>query len=358
MRICIVAPSLQMGGVERASTTLANYLARKENEVYFMPIFPHPHFFSLHHSIKVCEPNFNRKSLQTLKSIRWLRTEVRRINPDIVLAFNNIYGSLVIFALLGTRYKICTSDRSSPLFKWPWKINAINRIAFNLRPPDGIISQTAIAAHYSRARLRGAFKQAIIPNALRYVQEYEVQRKKIVLAVGRLGDPLKGFDRLIEAFAKIRGNEWKLVFAGGDEDGEYLKKQATELGLAQRVEFLGKVKEIDKVYAEAGMFVIPSRSEGFPNALCEAMAAGLPCISFNFTAGPSDIISNGVDGILVENANIDVLAAEMQRLMESESLRNELGANARKIRNRLHEDIIGEKVLKFLKNVAGSDDAE
>lgn len=356
MRICIVAPSLQMGGVERASTTLANYLAREGNDVHFLPVFPHPQFFALHHSIEISEPGFNRKSLEMFKSVCWLRAEIKRINPDVVLAFNNIYGALVIFALLGTRYKICTSDRSSPLFKWPWKINFVNRIAFNLRPPDGIISQTAIAAHYSRARLRGPFKQVIIPNALRPIQDYAIPRRKIILAVGRLGDSQKGFDRLIEAFAKIPANGWKLVFAGGDEDGGYLKKQAAELGVIQSVEFLGKVKEIDRVYAEAGIFVIPSRSEGFPNALCEAMAAGLPCISFNFTAGPSDIITHGLDGILVEDGNVNALAAEIQRLMDSETLRNELGANARQIKNRLREDLIGERVLDFLKELAETND--
>lgn len=356
MRVCIVAPSLQMGGVERASTTLANYLAREGNDVHFLPVFPHPHFFTLHHSISICEPDFNRKSLQTFKSICWLRAEIKRINPEIVLAFNNMYGALTIFALLGTRYKICTSDRSSPFFKWPWKIDVVVRIAFGLRPPDGIISQTSIAARYSRARLRGAFKQVVIPNALRHIQAFDIQRKKIILAVGRLGDPLKGFDRLIQAFSKIPDNGWKLVFAGGDEEGYYLRKQATELGVIQRVVFLGKVKDIDRVYAEAGMFVIPSRSEGFPNALCEAMAAGLPCISFNFTAGPSDIISDGVDGILVEDGNIDALAAEMQRLMASEVLRNELGSNARQIKNRLSDDIIGAKVLDFLKELVVAND--
>jgi GalNAc-alpha-(1->4)-GalNAc-alpha-(1->3)-diNAcBac-PP-undecaprenol alpha-1,4-N-acetyl-D-galactosaminyltransferase len=350
MRICIVAPSLQMGGVERASSTFANYLAQS-NEVYFLPVFPHKHFFELDNSIAIRQPEFNKKSLQTWRSIRWLRKEIKRIDPQVVFAFNNIYGALTIMALLGTRYKICISDRSSPLFKWPWKIEFFNRIVFYLRPPDGVMSQTSIAAFYTRKRLRGSFKQVVIPNALRPVKEYQIQKKLIILAVGRLGDPLKGFDRLIHAFAKVDKKEWTLAFAGGDDDGQHLKNLALNLGILDHVKFFGKIKDMDRVYAEAGIFVIPSRSEGFPNALCEAMAAGLPCISFNFTAGPSEIISHGVNGILVEDGNIDAMTEQIQRLIESESLRMHLGANAKQIRDRFDENKIGQEVLNFLKSV-------
>lgn len=356
MKICIVAPSLQMGGVERASSTIANYFARADEEVDFLCVFPHQFFFELHESVKTRKPEFNQKSLQMWKSIWWLRKEIKRIDPQVVLAFNNIYGALTILALLGTNYKICTSDRSSPLFKWPWKIHLFNKLVFYLSPPDGVISQTAIAAHYTKKRVRGTFKQIVIPNAVRHVQEFAVEREKIVLAVGRLGDYLKGFDRLIRAFALVKDKEWKLVFAGGNEDGGHLKKIASDLNIIDRLEFLGKVKDIDRIYAKSGIFVIPSRSEGFPNALCEAMAAGLPCISFDFIAGPADIISNEVNGILVENGNEMALAEQIQRLIESNDLRLKLGTNARQIRSRLNEDLIGRQYLDFLKALASNNE--
>ena len=74
--------------------------------------------------------------------------------------------------------------------------------------------------------------------------------------------------------------------------------------MIRRIKFLGKVEEIDKCYAYAGMFVIPSRSEGFPNALAEAMTAGCCCVTFDFVAGPRDIITNNINGIIVENKNM------------------------------------------------------
>src|SRR5690606_2343592 len=135
--------------------------------------------------------------------------------------------------------------------------------------------QTAIAATYQKKIYGEKIPIRVIPNALRPVTLYpEIRRKKWILAVGRFGDPLKGFDRLIKAFSKIHAHDWYLVFAGGDRDGEALKTLANELGVLERVLFLGKVIDLDRIYAEAGIFVIPSRSEGFPNALCEALAAG------------------------------------------------------------------------------------
>jgi GalNAc-alpha-(1->4)-GalNAc-alpha-(1->3)-diNAcBac-PP-undecaprenol alpha-1,4-N-acetyl-D-galactosaminyltransferase len=351
MKICIVAPSLRMGGVERASSTLANRFVSEGHQVHFLPIITHEHFFALDQAIQISEPNFNARSLRVWRTIRWLRKVICQSKPDIVLAFNNIYGALAVAALAGTRYKVCVSDRSSPFFKWPWKLDYFTRLIFFFRPPDAVISQTSIAAEFTRKRIRGRYKQTVIPNPLRAPKLHETSRKKIILAVGRLSDYLKGFDRLVVAFSKVDALGWRLVFAGGD-DNEQLKALAQQHGVSHNIDYLGAVKDMDKVYSEAGIFVIPSRSEGFPNALCEAMAAGIPCISFDFVAGPSDIITNGVDGILVENGNIDSMADQIQRLITSNDLRKKLGENAKNIRSRLNENVVGQQFLDFLSSVA------
>ena len=192
-------------------------------------------------------------------------------------------------------------------------------------------------------------KIKVIPNALMDIQLYPDNiRKRQILAVGRLNDHLKGFDRLLEAFAKIKDQYWQLVFVGDDKDGCHLKKQALELNVLSRVLFLGKVMDMSMVYAQAGIFVIPSRSEGFPNALCEAMAAGLPCISYDFIAGPRDIITDGHDGLIVENGNSDGMAAAIDYLIENPKERDRLGGNALSIRDRLKLDVIGKDYLTFI----------
>jgi GalNAc-alpha-(1->4)-GalNAc-alpha-(1->3)-diNAcBac-PP-undecaprenol alpha-1,4-N-acetyl-D-galactosaminyltransferase len=351
MKICIVGPSLKMGGIERASSNIANQIAMTGYNVTFLALFPQERFFNLNPAIQFDEPKgkLNKDKLSISKSVLWLRNRLKKANPDRILAFNYFYGAITRLAISGFSVPLYVSDRMSPKYQWPKSVIIFNSIIYCLLPPSGIICQTELAADLKKRFFGNRTRITVIPNALRGVQLFpEITRRKQILAVGRLNDYLKGFDRLIEAFAKIKDKEWILIFAGGDEEGEELKGQARKLGVLDRIRFLGKVKEIDEVFAQAGIFVITSRSEGFPNALCEAMAAGLPCISFDFIAGPRDIITDDYNGILVENGNIELLAEEMDFLIEHELERKRLGQNALQIRNMLDADKIVKKYLDFI----------
>ena len=343
-----------MGGMERASVNVANGLVELGAQVTFVALFKHPHFFKLSKAIDFYEPaDFNHRHLAFGKTLFWLRKIIAKEQPTISLVYNKWHGALVSFALLGTKHKIVVSERSSPLYPWPKKLAFLNKLAFSLRAPAGVMAQTSIAADYQKKYYSKKVPIKIIPNALREVRLFpEIKRKPFILAVGRFNEYIKGFDRLIEVFAKVKNQDWELVFAGGDENGEYLKKQAEALGILPRIRFLGAVKNMDEVYAQAGIFVIPSRSEGFPNALCEAMGAGLACISFDFVAGPRDIIANGEDGYLIENNALNKMAAKIDELIENEAERLRIGKNAMKIRERLDQKQICSKIFDFLQLIA------
>lgn len=350
-KIAVVGPCVNMGGIERASSTIANFAAAQGYAVMYLAIFKHPRFFELNPAIHYNEPTdgTNVSKLDIPKTIVRIRREIKKFNPDTVLAYNKFYASLALIALAGTGRKVFISERSSPFYKWPAKIELINKLAVFLKKPTGIIAQTSVAAEHQQKKYGGA-PVKIIPNAVRQIKLYpEIARQKQILAVGRFGDRLKGFDRLIEAFALVQDKDWKLVFAGGaaDESPE-LTERARELGILGNIVFLGKVTEIDKTYAEAGIFVIPSRSEGFPNALAEAMTAGVPCISYDFTAGPRDIITPDVDGILVEDGNTEALGKAMNKLISDVDTRKMLGKNAVKAEGRFNENRIGKEVIDFI----------
>lgn len=114
------------------------------------------------------------------------------------------------------------------------------------------------------------------------------------------------------------------------------------------IDFLGPVKDIDLLYARAGIFVMPSRSEGFPNALAEALIAGCCCISFDFTAGARDLIKNGFNGIPIEPENYLKLGEVLNELIENESRREFYSSNARSIKNKLDYSKIIQMYLKFI----------
>ena len=351
-KVFFVAPCLSMGGIERAAVNAANGLSEHGVEVVFLSLFKKPHFFSLNQEITLIEPkNFNVKTLNFVKSVIWLRKEIRKSKPSRVLVFNKFYGALTAMALLGVKIPFYISERSSPFFVWKFPFNWINKLAYTLRPPEGVIAQTEIAATFQRKYYRKS-KVVVIPNSVREVKLYpDITREKVILAVGRLNDHLKGFDLLLEAIALMRNQDWELHFAGGEENqGENLKNLAIRLGISNRVKFLGKVKDLDKCYAYAGLFAIPSRSEGFPNALAEAMAAGCCCVAFDFVAGPRELIQHGQNGMIVKNGDVNALAKVMDELIQDEPLRTRLGNNALLVRNSLSFSAINEKIKSFIIN--------
>jgi glycosyltransferase involved in cell wall biosynthesis len=154
--------------------------------------------------------------------------------------------------------------------------------------------------------------------------------RRVVLAVGRLGEE-KAFAGLIDAFARlaVRFPEWDLVILGEGGERAALEDQVAESGLAGRVLLPGRVGNLAVWYRRTALYVMSSRFEGFPNTLLEAMAHGLPAVSFDCETGPADIIREGVDGHLVPPADGEAgLAWGMAAMMQDDEQRQRMGKAA------------------------------
>jgi len=139
----------------------------------------------------------------------------------------------------------------------------------------------------------------------------------------------KGYDRLCEIWRQIFpiAKDWELeVYGKIDADETYIR--IAETMQLERISFYPPVKDIEKVYQEASLLLLPSRSEGFGMILIESMAHGVPCVSFDCPSGPRDIIKNGEDGYLVENGNVDEFVQKTLALMHDVNLRNEMSEHA------------------------------
>lgn len=148
-----------------------------------------------------------------------------------------------------------------------------------------------------------------------------------IVGMGRFSRE-KGFDLLIRAMARIRAPA-KLLLLGEGRDEEKLRRLAEELGVSDTVEFLGFRKNPYPVLRSATLFVLPSRYEGFPNGLAEAMALGVPCVATMCRTGPEELITDGENGLLVPVEDPGTLAGAIDRLLGDPALRKRLGAAAR-----------------------------
>lgn len=195
----------------------------------------------------------------------------------------------------------------------------------------------------------------VIPNAAMHVSDaYSDVMNKRVIAVGRL-DYQKGFDRLIQAWELVQHTgkftDWKLDIFGQGEWQEMLQQMIDKAELRNTVCLNRPTKQIGEEYVKSDMLVMSSNYEGFPMVMIEAMACGLPVVSFDYKCGPKDIIQSGINGLLVPNGDIQALADAMMKVMEDEAYRKMLSLNARKVVDTYSEQAVMAQWIRLFTSI-------
>ncbi|MQY07508.1 glycosyltransferase [Actinomadura macrotermitis] len=188
-----------------------------------------------------------------------------------------------------------------------------------------------------------------IPNPLHVVpRRYAELDAPVVVRLGRL-DYEKGQDLLLEAWARIAPDrpDWTLRIHGADKSGGKEERRllalTEELGLAGRVEWPGPTSDIETALCAGSVFALTSREEGFPMAILEAMAYGVPCVAFDIAPGVGELITDGVDGLVVPAGNITAFAAALHTLIEDGELRRKMGRAARDSVQRFAPDLVAAR---------------
>ncbi|MGM9767300.1 MAG: glycosyltransferase family 4 protein [Candidatus Cryptobacteroides sp.] len=195
----------------------------------------------------------------------------------------------------------------------------------------------------------------VIPNAAMVLADKHADGSaKRIIAVGRL-DYQKSFDRLIQAWELVQKtnkyHEWRLDIFGQGEWHDMLQRMIDEAGLQDTVHINTPTTHIGDEYAHSSMLVMSSHYEGFPMVMIEAMACGLPVVTFDYKCGPGDIIQDGVNGLLVKDGDIEGLADAMMRLMTDERLRRAMGCEARKVTDTYSEEVVMKKWLNLFNSL-------
>lgn len=196
----------------------------------------------------------------------------------------------------------------------------------------------------------------VIPNAAKFISSgYSSCQNKRVIAVGRL-DYQKGFDRLIEAWALVQQtdkySDWSLDIFGQGEWRDMLQQMIDERGLQDRVTLNKPTKDIAKEYAASSMLVMSSHYEGFPMVMIEAMACGLPVVTFDYKCGPRDIIDHEINGLLVRDGDIEGLAKAMISMMRDDAARKRMGENAKKVVETYSEEAVMMQWIELFNTLA------
>lgn len=351
-KLLIISPSLKMGGIERALCNLANFFVTQKVEVVFLSCLKSDPFYALDERVKVIDPNFVRKRGVVDKIrfypqlIAFIRRHYKLEKPNAVLSFGDAFNPLVLLALKDVNAPIYISDRTSPDYNFKFPIPYLKKWLYP--KSAGFIAQTTRAANFKRKQFGDKLNIKIIPNALKEMNVPGTDREKIVLYVGRFAWE-KAPQYLVEAFSQIENQkEWRLVMAGTGPLWNDMKTLAHQLGINDRVDFLGEVQHVDALYARASIYVLPSVIEGFPNSLCEAMAAGLPAICFD-TIPHEDVFVYPNMGVVCTELSSKALSQSIESLIADKAYREELGKNAAKLGRYLNIGHIGDRYLKFMK---------
>jgi GalNAc-alpha-(1->4)-GalNAc-alpha-(1->3)-diNAcBac-PP-undecaprenol alpha-1,4-N-acetyl-D-galactosaminyltransferase len=353
-RVCFVIHSLLAGGMERVMSEIVNYFSQtKKYEVHLVLYgIKREIFYPIAKDIIVHKPNFefdnSKRTLSTLKTIRFLRNKIKEINPIFVLSFGERWNSLVLLSLLGTSIPVFVSDRSQPDKPLGFKDDFLRR---KLYPSaKGIIVQTNKALEiYKQMYNHSNFK--VIGNPIRPICETEIEKENYILMVGRYIKS-KQQNKLIEIFSKLEATNWKLVLLGYDhlqqKNQSEWEKLVTDLNVSDRVLFTGKQADVEYYYAISKIFAFTSNSEGFPNVIGEAMSAGLPVVSYDCIAGPSDLITDNENGFLIPLNDDNLFVEKLQYLINNPTERILLGERAKKSIQQFELNYICEQFEEFV----------
>ena len=312
----------QLGGIEKVICGLSSVFSTHFGhsvEIISVNSFEDHLFFPLHESVKIrhCKLDWREQTFARLSKM--IGGILQNLDADVVLTCHQNISYATIFNKSKFRGKVIvtqhnTNDRFKSSRLW------LNVLFYRFADRFVVLTtsdQSAYAKMGCKADVipNACFNEATVPSKLQNRQ---------ILAAGRI-EHVKGFDRLIEAFAAVapKHPEWKLCICGGGSFQELLQQQADRLGVSDRVVFPGPVKNMGDFYMNSSVFALSSRNEGFALVLIEAMSYGIPIVSFDIPS-VHDIFVDG-NCLVVPQGDVQKFAEYLDQLLGDEELRVKFG---------------------------------
>lgn len=362
--IVFLALTLSRGGAERVIANLCNDALSEKYRVTIVTCMNKPAGYELKPGIehicieKTSDIHYKNLGERFLKRRRLLKKVLEECKPDVLLCFLPEPNFLALSLKKHFNFPMIISVRNDPVREYKNPVyQAIMRFLYP--KADGYVFQTKQAMEYFSFSGHITERGVTIPNPLGkefmdYVRMEEAQRKKVIVNVGKL-DGQKNQKLLLRAFGRIADKfpEYKLLIYGEGNRRNDLEQLIKELQLEDRVEMPGNVSNLSKKTEDAALFVLSSDYEGMPNALMEAMAMGIPCISTDCPCGgPDFLIRDGENGLLVPVGDEVRMAEAMEKLLLDRELADRLGKNAVTITDTLNPEVVHKRwedyIVKYL----------
>ncbi len=354
-KICFVIPSFSFGGAERVVTVLSSQLAREGYDVSVIKYFEVSDEYPVDDRVKVFNVSRGTESmyhaLSFAEKIRRIRKILKEIRPDYVVPFLSHVATRTFFAGLGMPIKMIQTIRIAPNIAPASRLLRAFR-NFLIAVSYVTFVQTETQKEYFPRWMHK--KIVILPNPvsqsmLESSPVYQGQTTKIV-SMGRL-TLQKNFEMLIRSVVELKNTGYPVTLDiyGEGELHQSLQQQIDELSCQDICRLQGRTSDVPNVLKNASLFVLPSNFEGMPNALMEAMAVGLPCISTDCETGPGELLADG-KGLLVPVNDQSAMTEAIKALVETPQAATEMGRRAKEymsevyspaaISNRFVRDVI------------------
>lgn len=339
------------GGLERVLSIKASYLVEKlQYKVHILTLNSgHDNsFFDFNSAVVFHDILVYGSPISYVKGYFFgIRDTIKKVNPDVIVVCDDGLKAFFLPTILGKSIPIIYERHVSKNIAIGknfgiWKLLLAKLKMKTMDVFANTFSKFIVLTSENTKEWKVNNLQ-IISNPLPfYPNESATLLNKKVIAVGKQSYQ-KGYDRLLQSWQKVHAEnpEWQLEVYGKLDASEGLESLVKSLHIENSVHFFEPQKNIIEHYLESSIYVMSSRFEGFGMVLIEAMACGIPCVSFNCPFGPSDIITNEVDGFLVENGNTKALAEKLNLLIQDTELRMKMGQSAKEnVKRFLPENIM------------------
>lgn len=347
-----VIHALGYGGAGKMIVYLANHFSKIGYDVVIYVEEQMGKHYEMEPGVRVYQETEFFKNYYTrhFRQIFQLRRRVKEINPDLVISFQTNQNALSVLATRGRNIPVIVSERGDPYQYHDIVAKLKTRV---INKAEGGVFQTKKAMQYYGEELQQRSVVIYNPNTVTGIERPEKRNNEIAF-VGRFDIHQKRQDLAIEAFKIVADSvpDVKLSFYGAGKEQEIIKKQAFDLGIEDRVLFKGLVKDVPNAIKDSRLFLMTSDFEGMPNALIEAMACGLPCVSTDCSpGGASELIQSGENGIVVPCGDAKAIAAAIVRLLNNKEEAEKMGVEAQKIVDKLNPAIIYGEWEKYVKTI-------